>query len=64
MAEKWNEIVENGKTGNSAVIDVNMWLGKATLDAYVPATKLDVCGSGTHIPKGSALGLSSTTSVP
>ena len=33
MADKWSSIIENGKTGNSATINVNMWLGKATLDA-------------------------------
>jgi len=36
MADKWSDIVENGKSGRSAVVDVNMWLGRATLDAYVP----------------------------
>ena len=36
MVDKWNEVIENGKSGNSAVIDVNMWFGKATLDAYAP----------------------------
>jgi len=35
LADKWSEILENGKSGRSAVIDVNMWLGRATLDAYV-----------------------------
>ena len=35
MADKWGSIIENGKSGHSAVIDVNEWLGKATLDACV-----------------------------
>ena len=35
MTDKWSSIIENGKTGNSATINVNMWLGKATLDACV-----------------------------
>ena len=34
MADKWSNIIENSKLGYSAVIDVNMWFGKATLDAY------------------------------
>ena len=35
MADKWSAIIENGKSGDSAIIDVNMWMGKATLDACV-----------------------------
>ena len=35
MAGKWSDIVENGKSERSAVIDVNLWFGRATLDAYV-----------------------------
>jgi len=42
MADKWSSIIENGKSGQSAIIDVNMWLGKATLDAYVLAIVLGV----------------------
>ena len=38
MADKWNRIIESSKSGDSAVIDVTMWLGKATLDAYVLAS--------------------------
>jgi len=37
MTERWIGIIENGKSGHSAIVDVNMWLGKATLDAYVLA---------------------------
>jgi len=33
MVDKWNKIIEDGKSGNSAIIDANMWLGKAALDA-------------------------------
>ena len=33
MADKWSDIIEKGKSGSSAVIDVNSWLGRATLDA-------------------------------
>ena len=35
MADKWSSIIENGKSGNSAIIDVNPWFVKAALDAYV-----------------------------
>ena len=42
MADKWNSIIENSKSGHSTVIDVNMWFGKATLDAYVSAAVLSV----------------------
>ena len=35
MADKWSGIIENGESGYSAVIDVNLWVGKAALDAYV-----------------------------
>ena len=35
MADKWSNILENSRSGNSAIIDVNMWLGKAALDACV-----------------------------
>jgi len=35
MADKWSDIIENSESGYSAIIDVNMWFGKATLDAYV-----------------------------
>jgi len=38
MADKWSNIIANGKTGNSATIDVSVWLGKATLDACVQAS--------------------------
>ena len=38
MVNKWNDIIESSKTGYSALIDVNMWLGRATLDAYVLAS--------------------------
>ena len=34
MADKWSGIIAN-TSGHSAVIDVNMWLGKSTLDACV-----------------------------
>ena len=35
MADKWSSIVESSTSGHSAIIDVNAWLGKATLDACV-----------------------------
>ena len=38
MVDKWNDIIGNSKSGYSAIIDVNKWLGKATLDAYVLAS--------------------------
>jgi len=41
--DKWNGIIENGKSGNSAIIDVNMWLGKAALDAYASSLSLGWC---------------------
>ena len=37
MADKWSAIIENSTSGHSAIIDVNVWLGKATLDACVMA---------------------------
>lgn len=40
MADKWSNIIENSESGDSAVIDVNMWLGKATLDACVSVSVL------------------------
>jgi len=48
MADKWNDIIENGKSGGSAVIDVNLWLGRATLDAYVLVSMSGVRGPGTN----------------
>ena len=42
MVDKWTSIIENGKSGNSATIDVNMWFGKATLDACVLISALGV----------------------
>ena len=42
MVDKWNDIIGNSETGYSAVIDVNKWLGKATLDACVLASVLGV----------------------
>lgn len=42
MADKWIGIIENDESGHSATIDVNMWIGKATLDAYVLVLMLDV----------------------
>ena len=38
MTDKWGDIIENGKSGDSAIIDVNMWMGWATLDACVLAS--------------------------
>ena len=35
MADKWTGIIENDKSGDSAIIDVSMSIGKATLDACV-----------------------------
>ena len=35
MADKWSSIIENDKSGDSAIIDVSMWMGKATLDACI-----------------------------
>jgi len=43
MADKWSSIIENSNSGHSAIIDVNMWLGKATLDSCVLA--LVLCAS-------------------
>ena len=44
MADKWSSIIENGKSGHSAVIDVNSWLEKAVLDACVLVLVLVVRG--------------------
>ena len=64
MADKWSNIIENSKSGYSAVVDVNMWVGKATLDACVPVPLLSVHGLQTKfLSQGSALELSITTLV-
>ena len=42
MADKWSSVIENGRSGSSAVIDANMWLGKAALDSCVLALVLGV----------------------
>ena len=42
MADKWSSIIENGTSGYSAIIDVNVWFGKATLDACVLVSALSV----------------------
>ena len=42
MADKWSSIIENDRSGSSAVIDANMWLGKAALDACVLTLVLSV----------------------
>ena len=44
MADKWSSIIANDKSGHFATIDVSAWLGKATLDAYVRALALGICG--------------------
>ena len=44
MADKWNDIIENSESGYSAVVDANMWLGKAALDTYVLVSTLSLCG--------------------
>ena len=67
MTDKWSNIIENGPSGYSAVVDVNMWVGKATLDAYVLALALGERGPWTNHElnsKGSVLELSTTTLVP
>ena len=48
MVDKWTSIIESSETGDSAVIDVNMWFGKATLDACVSISVFDVCGLRTN----------------
>ena len=48
MADRWNDIIENSESGYSAVVDVNMWLGKAALDTYVPVSTLGLCGLQTN----------------
>ena len=40
MADKWNGTIENNESGNSVIIDVNVWLGRATLDACVLTSPL------------------------
>lgn len=64
MVDKWNDIIENGKSGNSADIDVNLWVGKATLDACVLILVLGRVLTVNSPLKGSALELSTTTSAP
>jgi len=48
MANKWSDIIERGKSGRSAVIDANLWFGRATLDAYVSVSASGVCGPRTN----------------
>lgn len=38
LADKWHEVISNGESGQSAIIDVRSWFGKATLDACVPGS--------------------------
>lgn len=67
MVDRWDEIIENGKSGYSAVVDVNMWFGKAVLDACVWTSASAVCRpwtNGEPISKGSVREPSSTISVP
>ena len=42
MADRWSSIIENGKFRDSAVIDVNVWMEKAALDACVLASVFDI----------------------
>ena len=47
MADKWSGIIANSKSGYSAVLDVNMWFGKATIDACASVQLppvLGICG--------------------
>ena len=48
MADKWSGTIEKGRPGQPAVIDVNMWFGKATLDAYVSVAALCAHGLRTN----------------
>ena len=47
MADKWSSIIENGKSGDSAIADVSEWLGKATLDACALVLASSVHGTWT-----------------
>jgi len=44
MADKWSGIIANSESGYSAVLDVNMWFGKAALDACVLVSVTPVSG--------------------
>jgi len=33
LVEKWNEVISNGESGQSAIVNVSLWVSKATLDA-------------------------------
>ena len=46
LADKWHEVISAAGSGQAAIIDVNSWLSKATLDAYV--RKLGVFMRGFH----------------
>jgi len=35
LADKWQEIISNGESGQTAIVNVSSWLSRATLDAYV-----------------------------
>lgn len=59
--DKWQEIIEKERTTDGLVMNVNHWLGKATLDACV---KIDVVWIMAYKSrKGSELVHSNTTSV-
>ena len=60
MADKWSAIIESSTPGHSATVDVNVWLGKATLDACVLVLALGMRGLRLTInlpPKGLVLEL-------
>jgi len=51
MADKWSNVIANGKSWDSATIDVNLWFGKATLDACVLVSEFGMDGLRTdHKP--------------
>ena len=35
LADKWQEVISNEGSGQTAIVDVSSWLSRATLDAYV-----------------------------
>jgi len=40
LADKWQEVISNGESGQTAIINVSSWLSRATLDAYVGESRM------------------------
>jgi len=40
LADKWQEVISNGESGQTAIVNVSSWLSRATLDAYVGKSRV------------------------